>query len=895
MRLPINAITENLAWGRDGAVWATYQVLPTSYPYLTTRDKIGLHARMRAAFSVLPPESMLLGVARRISEEELGARLCGGTGTGEAWRAEAGAFAAELAQGGVQERRFYVSVRLPDTGLRAGTEILAGIRIGLLDAFGVGPARVGAQQHEARTRQAELIRSQLAAHVDLTPVSSAELRWLYARAPLRGLTQPAPKDFPQRTRAEGAELAALNEAIYYEGGTAEDTDRPPHRRYLRVDSLQGPSFQAFLAVCDMPREFTFPGGGSEWFRALDELPFPVDWCARVVSIDNARAQLSARRQARQLAGQFEQHDGDTAGAPRSLADAVAGVDDEQAELAATHEPELRATFILCVAQPTLRRLEEAAAQLQAHWAGAEYGLARPTGGQSALFQAMLPGSPLPQAAKDYVQYLLPRDLAAGMPFTGCDIGDTAGMPLGISLDTGALKPVVFDPALGPSQSRSGSVGVAGNLGSGKSYFIKRVAHATLARGGRVIALDRTERGEYVAFATAAPGSSQVITLQADSPICADPMRLFTGPDRVAYTTGFLSLLTQTAPADPAGVALTEAVHAAAAAPTPTIHGVIEQLERIGEHDEEARRLARKIRALARNPHGAVVFGGEDRPSLQLDADYLVLHLPSLVLPTREQMDNPALAGQLLPEQLFSQAVLYLAAAIIRSVTFSQWNRFAAALLDEAWALTASLQGQQLILDFIRDGRKHNAAVWLISQHADDLGDGQIAHLLGSRFVFRQDPGAVSTACRFLGVEETPAVRDLLQTAQPGQCLYRDLLGRIGAVHVLPAFSPLHEALNTTPTAQPDAPAPERPRTDPNSPPGVGRGVRRKASPRPRRADPVPPVVPITGSGPDDLPPAGDPADDAPVLQAVTDADADDLVLPTPPEPFDDPPGSACLA
>lgn len=112
------------------------------------------------------------------------------------------------------------------------------------------------------------------------------------------------------------------------------------------------------------------------------------------------------------------------------------------------------------------------------------------------------------------------------------------------------------------------------------------------------------------------------------------------------------------------------------------------------------------------------------------------------------------------------------------------------------------------MDFVRDGRKHNAAVWLLSQHADDLGDDQLAHLLGTRFVFRQDPGAIPAALHFLGVEGELA-RELLIHARPGQALLRDGDGRIGFVQVFPARPELHAVFDTTPGLAPaGAPPPD---------------------------------------------------------------------------------------
>ena len=68
-------------------------------------------------------------------------------------------------------------------------------------------------------------------------------------------------------------------------------------------------------------EETHPEGGEALHRA-DVMNFPVDWCARIRPIANADAQARTKRQARQLRGQFDEYDGETAGPPPTLAAAM---------------------------------------------------------------------------------------------------------------------------------------------------------------------------------------------------------------------------------------------------------------------------------------------------------------------------------------------------------------------------------------------------------------------------------------------------------------------------------------------------------------------------------------------------------------------------------------------
>src|SRR5690606_41021160 len=97
----------------------------------------------------------------------------------------------------------------------------------------------------------------------------------------------------------------------------------------------------------------------------------------------------------------------------------------------------------------------------------------------------------------------------------------------------------------------------------------------------------------------------------------------------------------------------------------------------------------------------------------------------LALPDRETLDSEQRSRMMLPEQVLGQALLYLVAAVGRQVVFRDPSRFAAALYDEAWALLASPYGQNLLIEGVRDGRKHNGAIWMASQHPNDFAIEEI--------------------------------------------------------------------------------------------------------------------------------------------------------------------------
>jgi hypothetical protein len=153
------------------------------------------------------------------------------------------------------------------------------------------------------------------------------------------------------------------------------------------------------------------------------------------------------------------------------------------------------------------------------------------------------------------------------------------------------------------------------------------------------------------------------------------------------------------------------------------------------------------------------------------------------------------------------------------VIFTNRNRFGIQLLDEASFLLASPQGLELVLEGIRDGRKHNAALWVLSQHPNDMIDDRLADLIGIKLVFRQSRGAASAALRFLEMDDTDAETLELVTAglATGSCLMRDVHGRIGMVQVMDApTEELREAFSTRPSESAGGGRPRRPGRAPST-------------------------------------------------------------------------------
>ena len=820
MKAPYRMVAGHLVWNRVGHVWAIYRVSPVGGLHESKARQLKMFDRLRSSMMRLPAESMLLSIGETIdpysvlcdmlpnATPTLGADLLARTET-------------HLTARRMLRRTHYVAVRL-DEGDQDWRHQLATAWSSVNDTFGVSTPPAGALI-ERWKHTATRIVTQLGG-LELSPVSAGEIRWLSARLVAEGRDVPFDETWEPRSHKGTTTLfAGYRQLRFTEGGTKADPTTSRFRRYVRVDSDtdRSPMFHTCLVMATMPASWTFPGG----IAALAELEsaaepgaaggiIEADVCIRIQRTTNAKARHQLGRKRSTLAAQQGEYSGALTGVPGSLHTATAALAGVEADLEANmSEPELKCTIIVHLADPSLDRLERHASSLQSRFEPANFALVRPIGDQYRLLAMMLPGTALTAPANDFAQFLLARDLASCLPLCGGTIGDNQGALIGTLLDAGLNQPVLYDPARGPRENRAGNFAGCGAPGAGKSTLAKRVIESVVADGGQVITIDRTDQGEYVAFARAlgAVGvRTNVVQLGVHRGVCLDPLRIFAGQERVTVTIGFLAQLCAVESGSIDATTLAEAVETAAKNNDSHLIDVIGILQDRTDAPE-ASILARKLGRYARmDTVGQAAFG--DGTPLDLTADFVVISAGGLDLVTRDVLTNQHLAKKMSDTQVAAQALLYLVAAIAKRTTFGNRNRYAVALLDEFWAFRASPYGEALVNEWLRDSRKHYAGVGLFSQDATDF-DETIRRFLPTKMAFRQETfaGAVA-ALNFLDLQDTGLAEQL--TLNPttqldqgaftaGMCLYSDLSGRVGVVQIHESLNPtLRAGADTNPTTKP---------------------------------------------------------------------------------------------
>lgn len=828
MKLPVRHLSGNVVWTVHGTAWAIWRIHGAEQAHASRRSKQERLATVESLVKSLRGEAMLLSLCPQVNPASVVERMTRGVNLEASPRYTELTHQVldQLEQLELTGRTDWLAVPLPTSRRQAVGEAVRAARAEVAWQLGLLPAPVSSRDEAEHLGQAAKMAAAWPSAIALHPASEAEILWIYGHSARRGVIEPLlPEGHKAHTvRGRGRGVAALGQVLLAEGTTTSHEGEKPARmrgagqvfgrRWLASTTEWGTSYQAMLALAEMPESFLFPG--SEYLADLDAFPYPVDWVVRLDVIDGASAEAKSRRQARELANQYNEYAGETAGVPAAVDKSTASMDEYRERLTASAtEVEVRAMVALCVWGTTPDEAEQRATELAGHYAGSDYVFARPRGEMENLWYGMLPGARTPKVMAQYAQYLLARDFAMAGPFSAGSLGDETGPLFGLQLAGGGLRPVLIDWMRGPRDNVSPSIACVGEVGGGKSVALKAAMYLVLAAGrllgqprsrGRAIVVDRTPQQEWVRFARACPGQTDVIHIDTTATVSLDPLRIF---DKTAeaqrFTESFLTLLLGMSPMDDEGIALSEAIASVLAGPAPSLRVLTEELANRGAGDPASRKVARRMAAVARKDLARALFDQSLPPLQASTADTVVFSVASLTLPTRRELKNQESTDRLEFEKTFGRAAMYLIAALCRKVAFDSLDEFTAVVWDETWWLTSSPEGLALLLEIVRDGRKHKAAALIASHDADDIGpaDSEMGRvllgLIKRKFLFRHtDTDLARRGLAFLGCDpDDPDLLNLVTTqlspinvsdeekaARAGECLHRDLDGRIGGMQVL---------------------------------------------------------------------------------------------------------------
>lgn len=574
------------------------------------------------------------------------------------------------------------------------------------------------------------------------------------------------------------------------------------QRYLRLEHEDKESYVSYFTVNAIVGELDFPSSEIFYFQQ-QQFTFPVDTSMNVEIVENRKALTTVRNKKKELKD-LDNH-AYQAGSETSsnVVDALDSVDELETDLDQSKESMYKLSYVIRVSAPDLDELKRRCDEVKDFYDDLNVKLVRPAGDMLGLHSEFLPASK--RYINDYVQYVK-SDFLAGLGFGATQqLGETTGIYIGYSVDTG--RNVYLQPSLA-SQGIKGTVTNAlasafvGSLGGGKSFCNNLLVYYSVLFGGQAVILDpKSERGNWKETLPEIAHEINIVNLTSDKDNAGllDPFVIMKNvKDAESLAIDILTFLTGISSRDSEKFpVLRKAVRSVTQSEKRGLLHVIEELRK--EDTTISRNIADHIDSFTDYDFAHLLFSdGTVENAISLDNQLNIIQVADLVLP-----DKDTTFEEYTTIELLSVSMLIVISTFALDFIHSDRSIFKIVDLDEAWAFLNVAQGETLSNKLVRAGRAMQAGVYFVTQSAYDVSKESLKNNIGLKFAFRStDINEIKQTLEFFGIDKDDENNQKrLRDLENGQCLLQDLYGRVGVVQIHPVFEELLHAFDTRPPVQ----------------------------------------------------------------------------------------------
>ena len=574
------------------------------------------------------------------------------------------------------------------------------------------------------------------------------------------------------------------------------------QRYLRLEHEDKESYVSYFTVNAIVGELDFPSSEIFYFQQ-QQFTFPVDTSMNVEIVENRKALTTVRNKKKELKD-LDNH-AYQAGSETSsnVVDALDSVDELETDLDQRKESMYKLSYVIRVSAPDLDELKRRCDEVKDFYDDLNVKLVRPAGDMLGLHSEFLPASK--RYINDYVQYVK-SDFLAGLGFGATQqLGETTGIYMGYSVDTG--RNVYLQPSLA-SQGVKGTVTNAlasafvGSLGGGKSFCNNLLVYYAVLFGGQALLLDpKSERGNWKETLPEIAHEINIVNLTSDKDNAGllDPFVIMKNvKDAESLAIDILTFLTGISSRDGEKFpVLRKAVRSVTQSDSRGLLHVIDELRR--EDTPISRNIADHIDSFTDYDFAHLLFSdGTVENAISLDNQLNIIQVADLVLP-----DKDTTFEEYTTIELLSVSMLIVISTFALDFIHSDRSIFKIVDLDEAWAFLNVAQGETLSNKLVRAGRAMQAGVYFVTQSSGDVSKESLKNNIGLKFAFRStDVNEIKQTLEFFGIDKDDENNQKrLRDLENGQCLLQDLYGRVGVVQIHPVFEELLHAFDTRPPVQ----------------------------------------------------------------------------------------------
>ena len=809
---PIKYIDNNLVWNKDNEVFAYYELIPYNYSFLSAEQKFIVHDSFRQLIAQSREGKIhALQIATESSirsMQEQSKKLVTGKLKEVAYQKideQTEALVSMIGDNQV-DYRFFLGFKLMVTEEQLNlknikksawltfTEFLHEVNHTLMNDFVSMPN----DEINRYMKMEKLLENKISRRFKVRRLEIHDFGYLMEH--LYGRDGIAYEDYEYQLPKKKLNKETLIK--YY------DLIRPTRcvieesQRYLRLEHEDKESYVSYFTVNAIVGELDFPSSEIFYFQQ-QQFTFPVDTSMNVEIVENRKALTTVRNKKKELKD-LDNH-AYQAGSETSsnVVDALDSVDELETDLDQTKESMYKLSYVIRVSASDLDELKRRCDEVKDFYDDLNVKLVRPAGDMLGLHSEFLPASK--RYINDYVQYVK-SDFLAGLGFGATQqLGETTGIYMGYSVDTG--RNVYLQPSLA-SQGVKGTVTNAlasafvGSLGGGKSFCNNLLVYYSVLFGGQALLLDpKSERGNWKETLPEIAHEINIVNLTSDKDNAGllDPFVIMKNvKDAESLAIDILTFLTGISSRDGEKFpVLRKAVRSVTQSDSRGLLHVIDELRR--EDTPISRNIADHIDSFTDYDFAHLLFSdGTVENAISLDNQLNIIQVADLVLP-----DKDTTFEEYTTIELLSVSMLIVISTFALDFIHSDRSIFKIVDLDEAWAFLNVAQGETLSNKLVRAGRAMQAGVYFVTQSSGDVSKESLKNNIGLKFAFRStDINEIKQTLEFFGIDKDDENNQKrLRDLENGQCLLQDLYGRVGVVQIHPVFEELLHAFDTRPPVQ----------------------------------------------------------------------------------------------
>ena len=809
---PIKYIDNNLVWNKDNEVFAYYELIPYNYSFLSAEQKFIVHDSFRQLIAQSREGKIhALQIATESSirsMQEQSKKLVTGKLKEVAYQKideQTEALVSMIGDNQV-DYRFFLGFKLMVTEEQLNlknikksawltfTEFLHEVNHTLMNDFVSMPN----DEINRYMKMEKLLENKISRRFKVRRLEINDFGYLMEH--LYGRDGIAYEDYEYQLPKKKLKKETLIK--YY------DLIRPTRcvieesQRYLRLEHEDKESYVSYFTVNAIVGELDFPSSEIFYFQQ-QQFTFPVDTSMNVEIVENRKALTTVRNKKKELKD-LDNH-AYQAGSETSsnVVDALDSVDELETDLDQSKESMYKLSYVIRVSAPDLDELKRRCDEVKDFYDDLNVKLVRPAGDMLGLHSEFLPASK--RYINDYVQYVK-SDFLAGLGFGATQqLGETTGIYMGYSVDTG--RNVYLQPSLA-SQGVKGTVTNAlasafvGSLGGGKSFCNNLLVYYSVLFGGQAVILDpKSERGNWKETLPEIAHEINIVNLTSEKENAGllDPFVIMKNvKDAESLAIDILTFLTGISSRDGEKFpVLRKAVRSVTQSDSRGLLHVIDELRR--EDTPISRNIADHIDSFTDYDFAHLLFSdGTVENAISLDNQLNIIQVADLVLP-----DKDTTFEEYTTIELLSVSMLIVISTFALDFIHSDRSIFKIVDLDEAWAFLNVAQGETLSNKLVRAGRAMQAGVYFVTQSSGDVSKESLKNNIGLKFAFRStDINEIKQTLEFFGIDKDDENNQKrLRDLENGQCLLQDLYGRVGVVQIHPVFEELLHAFDTRPPVQ----------------------------------------------------------------------------------------------